>query len=116
MANRTEAELATGVMRAFGWVDATESPSAEDQSYVISRYRDLHAELADDGMAYWDVASIPVVVFEPLIQFLGLSCGNAFGKAATLRDLEEGMKIFKRRLGRHTSKKSTDLPTQFEVF
>lgn len=116
MTTRTKVELGTNVMRALGLVNAGESPSAADLSYVSGRYEDLLAELVDDDLAYWSSDAIPSVIFEPLTQLVALSVGEAFGLPAMVENLEEGRRVLKRRLRRHTSKKSSGVAIEFEDF
>lgn len=116
MASRTKLELAVNILRHLAIVDAQETPAAIDTQYVIARYEDCLAELADNDLSYWPSDQIPVVIFEPLTQLVALSCGPAFGIAVSPQDMENGGIMYRRRLRRHGGKKSSGLPAETENF
>lgn len=116
MTTRTEAELADNVLRDLGVLDALDTASSSDANYVIGRYRSLYEELADDQLAYWPVAEIPSVIFEALTQYVVLSVARPYGKMVSAVDLEEGLRVIRRRLRRHAGKKSSGLPAEIEYY
>lgn len=116
MATRTKAALAANVLVHLGITNASESPAAIDVQYVSDRYDDCLEELIDDDLAYWPSNAIPVVMFEPLTQLVSLSVMTAFGLPLSPTEMEEGRRLYKRRIRRHVGKKSSGLAAEFEDF
>lgn len=116
MATRSALELATNVMTDWGLVSGGETPSSSDTTMIISRYKNVLEELAEDDLAYWPYDAIPSVIFEPLTQIMALVVGRAFGKQVSFGDLEQGMDLFKRRLRRHAHVPASGLPTRVQNF
>ena len=116
MTTRTKTELAQNVGLHLNLIDAEGSLESRDHDYIVKRYLDLWAEFEDDKMAYWDADAIPAVVFEALTQIMALSVGPAFGRRVTVRDLDDGLNTFRRRIRRHTRVRSADLPAETESF
>lgn len=115
---RTPSELATNVLLDLGIIPGDATPAAADSNYVIKRYEDLYEELADpeEQIVYWPLGEIPRAVFEPLTQIVSLTVAKAFGFPQTPQQLEQGMDVFKRRLRRHTHKRSAETAVGFEDF
>ena len=59
----TTADLAEAVLRELGVIDATESPEANDETYVINAYNFKFDELVDRELAYWSKTAIPNQIF-----------------------------------------------------
>jgi hypothetical protein len=116
MTTRTPTELAKNVLLHLNICDAQSSPSAADNDYLIARYRDIYEELSEDHIAYWPADEIPRVVFEPLTQYMALCVSKPFGVSVAASEMEEGLRIFRRRLRRHTHRRSAELPATFEDF
>lgn len=116
MTTRTTTELATNVLLHLGIIPSGATPAAVDSNYVVARYLDLYEELRDDGMAYWTSTAIPRVVFEPLTQLMALTVSTPFGFDVTPQALEDGIAIFKRRLRRHTHKRSAEISVEVDDF
>lgn len=115
---RTELELATNVLRSLNVVDAMESGSAADTLYVMERYRDVHAELADDSyrLAYWPIDQIPSHIFEPLTNLIALSVAPAFGIPAMAENVDAARKTVLQRIRRHSQVRSAEMPGTYEDF
>ena len=113
---RTRNQLATAALRHLGLVQADDSPAAVDLVYVKDRYEAVLAEMADDDMVYWDDDEIPYIVFEPLMQFLALSCAVAYGVPGTAEDIENARMTYMRRIRRKTGRKSAGLSVVAEDF
>lgn len=109
---KTQAELATGVLRLLGIVDATASPSAVDSAYVVKTYTDTHPYWLDLGLAYWPVAEIPDAVFPMLIALTANRAQNAFGSdlAQTLEAMLAREDALLVPLRRHCSKRASGVP------
>lgn len=116
MTTRTQRSLAENVLRALGLLDALDSPSAEDSSYVVARYNDILAEMSEDNLAYWPADVIPLVVFEPLTLLVALSVSPAYGKPMTIENLEQARMAVKRRIRRHTQLRSAQMPVLIDDF
>lgn len=113
---RSSRQLAENVLSDLGLTASGESPSPADVQYIKQRYEDLLAELEDEDMVYWDPDEIPYVIFEPMTKLVGLTVGNAFGVQTMAENIERGMQLFKRRIRRHTGRKSSGLPVEVEDF
>ena len=115
---RTEEQLVNNVLLSIGVLDAYESASAADYSYVVGRYRDIHAELADDNyaLAYWRVDAIPETIFEPLTQLVAMSVMPAFGLRAMAEQLEGSRRIVLARIRRHAQTRSANVPYESADF
>ena len=117
MATRTKTQLATAVLQHLGVAGAEGNVSATDAAYVSARYEDLWEEMNDDNaMAYWDRDEIPSVVFEALTHLVAISVASAFGFQSNVREIDEEMRVCKRRIRRHTQVKGAELPSPFEDF
>lgn len=112
MTTRTTQELAVNVLLAMNIIAAEETPSAADSNYVIARYGDLFEEMMVNDEFYWDETSIPAAVFEPLTQMMCLIVGPAFGRTVSVGDMDEGLRILRRRLRRTVNVKSAEVPTE----
>lgn len=113
---RTPGELAKNALLALNIVAAEETPSAADSQYVIQRYTDLFEEMMVNDEFYWPVSEIPASVFEPLTQIMALIIMPAFGEPVTPEEMDDGLRILRRRLRRTVNIKSDELATHFEDF
>ena len=116
MTTRTQRSLAENVLRSLALIDATESPSADDNDYIVARYNDILAEMAEDNLAYWPADAIPLVIFEPLTLFVALSVSMAFGIPMNGQNLEQGRMILQRRIRRHTQLRTAQMPVLVDDF
>ncbi|MBK8467831.1 MAG: hypothetical protein IPL32_18625 [Chloracidobacterium sp.] len=113
---RTRTQFATAVLRHLGLVDAQASAPAADVAYVNERYEAILAEMDDQSMAFWEDDAIPAVIYEPLLQFVGLSVGTAFGVPSLAENIEAARMAYMRRIRRHTQKKSNGTPVMVDQF
>lgn len=113
---RTQQELATAVLRSLGLLDALHDPDAQDKAYIIARYEDIMAELRFEEVGYWENNAIPLEIFEPLVELVGLTVSGAFGMSAMAENIEGARRVLKGRLRRHTSKPVTGLAIRAEYF
>lgn len=107
---KTEAELATAVLRDLGIVDALSSPSAADSAFVIAKYEDAYSYYQDLELAYWTVTSIPQAVFLMLVDLIANRCMNAFGIGQSLDEMQSREEMLLKRLRRHVSRGKTGKP------
>lgn len=79
-AARTQSDLARRALTHLRIVRAGEAPTAVQETDAIAAYVGLYAELGNLGVAFWDIESIPVLVFEPLSRLLAQELAAGFGK------------------------------------
>lgn len=106
---RTQADLATAVLKELRIIAADETPSAEDQATVLAKYADMFEEMKDRDVAFWPVASIPSAVFGALTKVIAAECAASFGVAFDPQDAY-------RRLIVLATRESTPIPTPAEYF
>lgn len=115
MTTRTIQDLATAVMQDLALIDATESPSANDRTFIETNYREALEELRDDGLVWWEANAIPLAVFPGMVGYMGVLLSEAFGKPRSVPlnvELEEAKKRIRRRVAR----RSTGEQTQFSDY
>lgn len=76
---RTAKSLAADIASGLNLLRPGEDLSVDDESLIIARYRDLHAELVDRGAAYWPWDSIPAAAFNRLSEFCQVEVAPRFG-------------------------------------
>jgi hypothetical protein len=80
----TEEDLASQVLAELHLLDANDTPSAEDQLAIITRYHQRLLQLADDDYADWMAAAstsddgIPDVAMPGLIRVMAWECAAMF--------------------------------------
>ena len=107
---KTEAELATAVLRDLGVVNATDTPSAADSAFVTGKYRDAYSYCEDLGLAYWTSTAIPSAVFLMLVDLIVNRCMTAFGFAQSIDEMKAREEDLLKRLRRHCARGRTGKP------
>lgn len=118
---KTQLDLVTMALRKLNVVDATESPSAEDDAFADSVYETKRAELIDKGLCYWAANSIPDVVFLAMVNILAGELATAFGITVPTEMDDNGQAVAinvrgLRDLRRHMAKREADEPTKAVYF
>lgn len=115
---KSTTDLATAVLQHLAVLDATETIDSSDETYVTGVYEDKWAEMSSHGneTTYWPSASIPDAVFLILRDLISLHCRAAYGIPISEAELEMEENRVMRRLRRHISVQSSDLPTQTSTF
>lgn len=110
----TTTQLADEVLRSLAVVDANETPETTDRTYVTNRYTALWEELAGHGneLIYWSQSVIPNAVFNILVDMLVLECSAAYGRPMPPAEKAAQRQLIEKRLRRHTSVQSSQLPTK----
>lgn len=79
-ADKTRLDLATAALREIRILRAGEAPTDVQKAQADQKYDAIYAELGVIGVAFWDVASIPVAVFDALTMLVAQRLAPAFGK------------------------------------
>lgn len=93
---KTTQQLAERVLKRIGWLASGETATAEDALSVKEYYSGSFAELAVEGLVYWDEADIPDEAFEALADLIAGRIAPDFGKSKP--DLEQSGTLRLRRL------------------
>lgn len=113
---KSESQLAKSVLLKFGKIAAEESPSPEDQTYIIDEYRSKLADWSDDEMVYWDRNEIPDAVYATIVKLMVNEVQNAFGGAASLEDMAQREILLLKRLRRHKARGRSGLSTRAQYY
>lgn len=95
MATITQASLVERVLKHLRVYNAGEAVSAEDDATVDEAIEDVHAELQEKGLAYWELSAIPQAVVRGLVWMVGADASPSFvspeevGSYMSLRDAGE---------------------------
>lgn len=81
MATITQAMLVERVLKHLRVYNAGETISAEDDATVDEAIADVHAELQELGLAYWDLSEIPQSVVRGLVWMVGADAAPSFVSA-----------------------------------
>jgi hypothetical protein len=121
MAHTTQ-DLATEVMRLPGWIDATETPDAEDAAHIVRIYTDFYAEWTLRKIAYWPLTTIPDEVFQHVVRVIADAVTPSFGDDPMFEiDPESGVQVSMgvrgwKGLKRVTQRDESGLPTMGTFF
>ena len=80
MATWTKAELAAKVLEYVGVVPAGQSAAAEDSTLVESVIDSVHDQLDSEQLVPFATSAIPTWAQWPLVKYLAVEVGPAFGK------------------------------------
>ena len=117
MATITRAILAKAVLKNLGIIGIGVTPSAEDSADVIDRIDSYHAQLRDDGMAYWSDDEIPLEVREPLTVLLAGVCAPMFQVSTEKQTiLAQQIPNARKALGKHVQARRALRPNVAEFF
>lgn len=112
----TTADLAEAVLRELGVIDATESPEATDETYVIEAYNYKYDELVDRELAYWTKTAIPNQIFLSVRDLIINEVRGAFGEPMTAEQKEMQEIIILRQFRRHTQRRASGHVTAADYF
>ena len=120
---KTRRDLVTAMLRRARIVGSSEPVPAEDFEIVASIYATKLEEWRDRDLVYWantgnDVAEIPPIVFDTLVNLMINEGESQFGKNINMSVLDRSLiedRLLKR-LRRHTHMKSSGLPVQPDYF
>lgn len=119
---KTKNQLVERAMLRLGVLDAGESPSSVDLTYVGAEYDTALEQLRDIGLAYWPntngtTADIPDVVFGALVSIMLGRIAGAFGQeepgetdlmtGEVLPAGTVGMRLLRRHMAKRTSNEAT---------
>lgn len=104
MTSRSLTELSKAVMEKVAKTDANATVEAADHAMIVDRYTELMEGLRFEGIAYWEDAAIPLLVFPPLTDLVALYCQSAFGRTVDAAEMERLELVHKRRMRRYTHK------------
>jgi hypothetical protein len=110
----TREQLATAVLEGNGVIGAGETPTANDQAYVMGKYDLKFAELAAHGneYVYWPINEIPDAVFDPICDLVWLMVSTAFGQSIAADKKDASATLIMRRIRRHVATQGSGLPTR----
>jgi hypothetical protein len=72
------------VLKHLKVYNAGEAVSAEDDATVDEAIEDVHAELQEKGLAYWDLSEIPGAVVRGLVWMVGADASPSFADASEI--------------------------------
>lgn len=78
MSTIEQADLVRRVLRYLKVAEGAEAISSEDDAVVDDAITDLHAELQEKSLAYWELSAIPQAVLPGLIRMVGADVAHAF--------------------------------------
>lgn len=113
---RTPAELALEVLRSMAVIDATESLTAEDQTYLTGIYYDCYEEMFDERLAYWLKDEIPRAIFSAIRDLIANEVRGAYGEPQSPEAKASNELVIKMRIRRHVERKKDGRPVQAEYF
>lgn len=116
MANYTQVNLATRVLRDLNVIDAAETPDTEDAAFVTEKYVTKYEELADEELCYWPLDAIPGAIFQSVCDLVKNEVQSAFGTPQAPEDKEARELIILRRIRRHMHKRSSGQPVKATYF
>lgn len=79
MASRTAEQLAARVLENLNFARPGEDADVADVERIIDRYQTMHADLVDNGDAYWPVDAIPLPVFDAMGWLVAIEVAPGFG-------------------------------------
>lgn len=123
---RTKREIVTGALREIRVVAVFDTPSGNDYEHVAGMYDEMHAELTDQGLAYWantndDTEEIPLQVASALVSLLAGWISTSYGKDESVEQDNDGRPVAAsvmamRTLKRHIAKKPSGEATEFSSY
>lgn len=116
MSTKTTTELATAVLRHLSVIDAVESPSAEDLSFIEELYADKFEELNDMELTYWAPDEVPQPIFLAIRDLIANEARGNYGEPMGVDAKEAAEIIILKRIRRHMAQRSSGLPTRAQYF
>ncbi len=119
MSTKTEAQLATAVLRELTVVDASEDPTGSDDAlYVISVYEDKYAEWASPGLelTYWSMTTIPAAIFNTIRDLIINEVAGTFGNPQPPAAKQQQEEYLLMKLRRHVAVGPSGVPLAADYF
>ena len=123
---RTKREIVTGALREIRVVAIFDDPSGNDYVHVADMYDEMHAELTEQGLAYWantndNTEEIPLQVASALVSLLAGRIATSYGKTEADEQDNDGRPVAAsvkamRTLRRHISKRPSGEATEFSSY
>lgn len=79
-ADKTVLDLGKAALLELRVLKGGENPPPVQQAQVVQKYQSIYAELGVHGIAFWDIDSIPVLVFDPVSMLVAQRLAPSFGK------------------------------------
>jgi hypothetical protein len=76
----TKTDIAKDVLKHVGILDASETPSAADDADVKKVIDGYHAQLLNDGIAYWPNDDYPEHVRFPFVRYVAPTVARMFDR------------------------------------
>lgn len=96
MANQSD--LVRRVLQELYVLSGSENPSAEDDATVDTAIAEVHAELQERRIAYWDLTDIPEAVMRGLTLTVAGNVGRKFIPEMTVGECEQMREAGMRRI------------------
>lgn len=114
----TVGDLTEAVLRSLAILDATESPSSEDETYITDVWSAKWEELSGHGMevTYFAYNDIPNPVFLTIRDLVANEVRGAYGKPLSAAEKEAEEVVILRRLRRHIQSQATGRPGVAQYF
>lgn len=87
---KSQAQLATSVMRKLGIIDPNKQPTAAEQAMIIDIYLDKLEELFPRDKIYWPSDQIPRAAFGAMVRIVAEEFCTAMGKDIPKEQDENG--------------------------
>lgn len=113
---KTQAEFRDIVLGHLKVLAAGETTSAEDAATTNSVIETVHAELQEDGIAYWDLATIPDSVIGWLKRVVAADLAHDFVTLAEAQNYESKREPSKLKLRALTANVAPTLPNIADFF
>jgi N-acyl-D-aspartate/D-glutamate deacylase len=84
----TQADLVTRVLQELNILVAGETPDASDDTVVDDAIAEVHAELQERQLAYWETTAIPESVMRGLTLMVAGNCGRKFVPSMPISECE----------------------------
>jgi len=80
----TQAEIRDRAANDLGILRLGQSLSAENATRITEAYTEVHAMLADLGLAVWAIANeVPDAIVQPVVSLVAENCLNTYGVSDT---------------------------------
>lgn len=84
----TQSDLVTRVLQELSVLVAGETPDAADDTVVDDAIAEVHAELQERQLAYWELSAIPESVMRGLTLMVSGNCGRKFVPSMPVSECE----------------------------
>jgi hypothetical protein len=115
-------DLALSALKKMNFSLPGEVPSARETEYLIEQWEEIHAELVDEGIAYWDANEIPMAVFARCAWLVAVVSAPGYGmlpivlQALRQPTAEDAVSGIKAQLRKHVAQNATYEPIQVDIY